>query len=54
MKKLIVIDLEVNKEFELIQIDLDKNSVVIRSDEYGFCSQDLSKIKFTNNQIENV
>jgi hypothetical protein len=32
-----VIDLEVNKEFELVQIL--KEGVVIRNDEYGFCRQ---------------
>jgi hypothetical protein len=52
MKKIIVIDLEVNKEFELIDLHLDEDKVVIRNDEYGFCSQDLSKIKFTNSHLE--
>ena len=47
-----VIDLEVNKEFDLIDINLSEGKVVIRSDEYGFCSQEISKIKFTNNHIQ--
>jgi hypothetical protein len=47
-----VIDLEVNKEFELVSINLEEGNVVIRSAEYGYCSQQLSKIIFTNNQIK--
>ena len=54
MNKVIVIDLEVNKEFELVDINLQEGKVVIRSDEYGFCSQVLSKIQFTNNQTQFV
>jgi len=49
---LTVIDLEVNKEFNLISIDLEKSMAVIQNTQYGFCSQELSKLKFTNNQIE--
>jgi len=52
MKKIIVIDLEVNKEFVLIDIDIKTNKAVIYNDEYRYCSQKLSKIKFTNNQID--
>lgn len=43
-----VIDLEVNKEFELVQILNEEGCVVIHNDEYGFCRQEISKIKFTN------
>ena len=46
-----VIDTEVNKEFDLVSIDLFEGKVVIYSKEYGHCSQVLSKIKFTNNQL---
>ncbi len=49
---LTVIDLEVNKEFNLISIDLEKSTAVIQNPQFGFCSQQLSKLKFTNNQIE--
>ena len=49
--KVIVIDLEVNKEFELVSIDIEQGKVVIHNEEYGSCTQDISKIKFTNNQI---
>jgi len=42
----------VNKEFNLISIDLEKSMAVIQNTQYGFCSQELSKLKFTNNQIE--
>ena len=53
MKTLTVIDLEVNKEFDLVSIDLKECKVVIYSKEYGYCSQKMSKIKFTNNQCNN-
>lgn len=49
-----VIDLEVNKEFDLVSINVENGEVVIRGDECGFCRQHISKIKFTNNQTDFV
>lgn len=48
-----VIDLEVNKEFNLVSISLEDGTVVIQNNEYGFCRQLIEKIKFTNNHIKN-
>ena len=51
MKKYLtkVIDLDDNKEFQLISIN--ENIVVIYNNEFGVRFKNISKIKFTNNQI---
>ena len=46
LTKTYVIDLEVNKKFELISIN--NGIAVIYNKEYGHCSQKLSNIKFLN------
>jgi hypothetical protein len=48
-----VIDLEVNKEFNLVEIRMNEGIVIIQNDEYGTCNQLLSKIKFTNKHLAN-
>ena len=40
-----VIDLETNKEFELISYSKTDEYCVIRNDEYGYCHQEKSKLK---------
>lgn len=51
MKSIKVIDLElkenrgIKRKFNLVSVDLKENRAVIQSKEYGFCSQDLDKLK---------
>jgi hypothetical protein len=51
MKSVKVIDLElkenrgIKRKFNLVSVDFNKNQAVIQSKEYGFCSQDLDKLK---------
>jgi hypothetical protein len=51
MKSIKVVDLELKsnkgltKKFKLVDVNLSENRAVIQSKEYGFCSQDLDKLK---------
>lgn len=51
MKSIKVIDLELIEnqgkkcKFNLISVNLKENQAVMQSEEYGFCSQDLDKLK---------
>jgi hypothetical protein len=51
MKSIKVIDLElkqnrgIKRKFNLVSVDLKENRAVMQSKEYGFCSQDLDKLK---------
>lgn len=49
---IIVVDLEVNKEFIIKKINFEEDTVVIYNTEYGHCQQSISKIKFTNKHLD--
>lgn len=51
MKSIKVVDLELKRnkgikhKFNLVSVDFKESRAVIQSQEYGFCSQDLDKLK---------
>ena len=48
MLTIIVTDLEVNKDFELVEYNKRGDKCIIYSKEYGHCSQIRSKLKLKN------
>lgn len=55
-RKLLVLDLETNTVNELVSIDVDKDEVLMRSDEAGFTSNILSAVKifYEDNRLEKL
>jgi hypothetical protein len=49
---IMVIDLQVNKEMTLESLDVKSGKAVIHSDQYGYCSQTISNLKFVNNHLK--